>query len=148
MLTHGSGLLVACLPDRIWHSICRTTHGPERTPRRYHAPCYTLKQEKRSWILAWQVQGLSIPESVRLATDRYRDEEDKLLLSSCRKRRRSIKREATVKAGTLFEAYRAWYDANHFSGRGMNGRALLAYSLRMMTPLQPFLHKERMVEGR
>ena len=88
----------------------------------------TLKQECSgilAWLvrgcLAWQEQGLSIPESVRLATDRYRDEEDKLLLfmqECC-----LIKPEATVKAGTLFEAYRAWYDANHFSGRGMNGRA-------------------------
>ncbi len=89
----------------------------------------TLKQECSgilAWLvrgcLAWQEQGLSIPESVRLATDKYRDEEDKLLLflqECC-----LIKPEATVKAGTLFEAYRAWYDANHFSGRGMNGRGI------------------------
>ncbi len=87
----------------------------------------TLKQECSgilAWLvrgcLAWQEQGLAVPESVRLATDRYRDEEDKLLLfiqECC-----IVQPEAWVRAGALFKAYHDWYEANQFGGRGMNSK--------------------------
>ncbi len=87
----------------------------------------TLKQE-RSGILAWLVRGcitwqkhgLDIPASVQLATDKYREDEDRLLLfiqECC-----LIAPDTQVKASALFKAYRDWHEVNQFGGRGMNGK--------------------------
>ncbi len=86
-----------------------------------------LQQERSgilAWLvrgcLAWQQQGLAIPASVQLATDKYREEEDRLLLfiqECC-----IVKPEVYVKAEALFQAYRTWYEDNQFGGRGMNGK--------------------------
>ena len=76
-----------------------------------------LKQE-RSGILAWLVrgcldwqrQGLNIPPSILLATNRYREEEDRLLLfieECC-----ITGPEMTVKAKALYDAYRNWCKDN------------------------------------
>jgi len=100
-------------------------HAPnERTPDPTLGE--TLKQE-RSGILAWlvrgcldwQQQGLSVPPSVRLATDKYREEEDKLLqfIRECC----VVTPEASVKANALFVAYKKWIEENQF-GRAMNGK--------------------------
>ncbi len=83
-----------------------------------------LKQERSSilaWLvrgcLAWQQHGLAIPSFILLATERYRDEEDKILqfLNECC----VIRPEASVKASALYEAYKNWCEENQF-GRGMN----------------------------
>ncbi len=69
--------------------------------------------------LAWQQQGLSIPPSIKLATDRYRQEEDKLLLflqECC-----VTLPEASVKGQPLYDAYRKWSEDNQM-GRCINGR--------------------------
>jgi putative DNA primase/helicase len=82
-------------------------------------------KEERSGILAWLVRdclafqelGLAIPASISLATEKYRDEEDRILhfLNECC----VLRPEATVKASVLYEAYKAWREENQF-GRGMN----------------------------
>ncbi|HEY6409475.1 MAG TPA: primase-like DNA-binding domain-containing protein, partial [Ktedonobacteraceae bacterium] len=82
-------------------------------------------KEERSGILAWLVQGclawqelgLAIPASISLATEKYRDEEDRILhfLNECC----VIQSEVSVKASALYEAYKAWCEENQF-GRGMN----------------------------
>ncbi len=87
----------------------------------------TLKEERSgilAWLirgcLTWQEQGLDIPASVQLATDKYRDEEDKLLLfiqECC-----IVAEKAYVQAGALFIAYHTWYESNQFGGRSMNGK--------------------------
>jgi putative DNA primase/helicase len=87
----------------------------------------TLQQEASgilAWLvrgcLAWQQQGLDMPASVQLATDRYREEEDRLLLfiqECC-----LVKPEAYVRAHALFTAYRIWHEDNQFGGRSMNGK--------------------------
>ena len=83
-----------------------------------------LKQERSgilAWLvrgcLAWQQQGLAIPPSIQLATEKYRDEEDRVLqfLNECC----VIRPEALAKASVLYEAYKAWCEENQF-GRGMN----------------------------
>ena len=87
----------------------------------------TLKQERSgilAWLvrgcLAWQAQGLDIPASVLMATDKYREEEDKLVLfvqECC-----LVDPQATVYGGALFKAYREWYEGSQFGGRGMNSK--------------------------
>lgn len=83
-----------------------------------------LQQESSgilAWLvrgcLAWQEQGLAIPSFIQLATDKYRDEEDRILqfLTECC----LIQPGAMVRAGTLYEAYKAWCEENQY-GRGMN----------------------------
>jgi putative DNA primase/helicase len=82
-------------------------------------------KEERSGILAWLVRGclawqqleLAIPPFILLATEKYRDEEDNILQFL---NERCIQRsDISVKAGTLYEAYKAWCEENQF-GRGMN----------------------------
>ena len=84
-------------------------------------------KEVRSGILAWLVRGclewqkvgLALPASILLATSRYPDEEDRLLLfiqECC-----IVAPELWVRAGALYEAYKAWCEENQF-GRGMNGK--------------------------
>jgi putative DNA primase/helicase len=88
----------------------------------------SLKEQlrgERSGILAWlvrgclafQQQGLAIPSSITLATEKYRDEEDTILhfLSECC----VLRPELSIKASVLYEAYKAWCEQNQF-GRGMN----------------------------
>jgi putative DNA primase/helicase len=83
-----------------------------------------LKQE-RSGILAWLVRGclewqrhgLTIPPSILLATSKYRDEEDRLLLfidECC-----VLAPEATVGANELYAVYKAWCKDNQLTP--MNG---------------------------
>ena len=83
-----------------------------------------LKQECSgilAWLvrgcLAWQQQGLAIPPFIQLATEKYRDEEDRILqfLNECC----LMRPEVSVKASTLYEAYKSWCEENQF-GRGMN----------------------------
>jgi putative DNA primase/helicase len=69
--------------------------------------------------LAWQAQGLSIPPSIQMATDKYREEEDRLLLflqECC-----LLKPDASVGAGALFKAYHSWHETNQFGGRSLDG---------------------------
>jgi phage/plasmid-associated DNA primase len=83
-----------------------------------------LRQE-RSGIMAWlmrgclafQELGLAIPASISLATEKYRDEEDRILhfLNECC----ALQPEVSVKASALYDAYKAWCEENQF-GRGMN----------------------------
>jgi putative DNA primase/helicase len=85
-----------------------------------------LKEERSgilAWLvrgcLAWQEQGLAIPEPILIATSKYREEEDSLLLfiqECC-----IVSPEVSVKAGALYEAYRKWCEDNQF-GKGMNGK--------------------------
>jgi hypothetical protein len=87
----------------------------------------TLKQERSgilAWLvrgcLAWQQQGLEVPPSVLMATDRYREEEDKLVLfvqECC-----LVEQDAVVNGGALFKAYREWYEGSQFGGRGVNSK--------------------------
>ncbi|HET8913437.1 MAG TPA: phage/plasmid primase, P4 family [Ktedonobacteraceae bacterium] len=68
--------------------------------------------------LAWQEQGLNIPDSIKLATNKYRDEEDRLQLfieDCC-----VIQPEATVQAGVLYSAYKAW--CLGYQMRALNGK--------------------------
>ena len=86
----------------------------------------TLKQERSgilAWLLrgclAWQSQGLNTPVSVQLATNAYREGEDKLLLFTqecCIEAE-----EAYVQAATLFAAYCDWYKFKRFDDQCMNG---------------------------
>jgi putative DNA primase/helicase len=83
-----------------------------------------LKEERSgilAWLvrgcLAWQQQGLAIPSSICLATEKYRDEEDRILHFLTE--RCVIRPEASVKASILYETYKAWCEENQF-GRGMN----------------------------
>ncbi len=87
----------------------------------------TLKQE-RSGILAWLVRGcldwqkygLDIPPSVQMATDKYREDEDRLLLfiqECC-----IVAPHARVSPSALFKAYRDWHEVSQFSGHGMNSK--------------------------
>jgi hypothetical protein len=83
-----------------------------------------LKQE-RSGILAWlvrgcldwQKRGLVVPAFILLATEKYRDEEDKILqfINECC----IIHPNACVKASVLYNTYKGWCEENQF-GRGMN----------------------------
>ncbi len=85
-----------------------------------------LKEERSgilAWLvrgcLAWQQQGLAVPESVRLATSKYRDEEDRVLLfiqECC-----YVAPDAWVKARDLYSAYAKWMEASNL-GQGMNIR--------------------------
>ncbi|HLG79132.1 MAG TPA: phage/plasmid primase, P4 family [Ktedonobacteraceae bacterium] len=83
-----------------------------------------LKEERSgilAWLvrgcLAWQHQGLAIPSFIRLATEKYRDEEDKILqfIRECC----LVQADAYVKASALYEAYKEWCKDNQF-GSGMN----------------------------
>jgi phage/plasmid-associated DNA primase len=67
--------------------------------------------------LAFQEQGLAIPSSITLSTEKYRDEEDRILhfLNECC----VMQSEVSVKASLLYEAYKTWCEENQF-GRGMN----------------------------
>jgi putative DNA primase/helicase len=83
-----------------------------------------LKEERSgilSWLvrgcLAWQQLGLAIPASISLATEKYRDEEDRILQFLTE--RCVLRPEASVKASALYEAYKIWCEENQF-GRGMN----------------------------
>jgi len=79
-----------------------------------------LRQERSgilTWLvrgcLAWQQQeGLAIPPSVHIATEKYRDEEDKVLqfLNECC----VMNAIAHVKASALYEAYKDWCKENQF----------------------------------
>jgi putative DNA primase/helicase len=69
--------------------------------------------------LAWQTQGLDIPASVQLATNKYREGEDKLLLFI--QERCMVAENAYVKAQTLYNAYHDWYESNRFDGSHLNG---------------------------
>ena len=83
-----------------------------------------LRQERGgilAWLvrgcLTWQQLGLAIPPFILLATAKYRDEEDNILhflTERCLQRS-----DLSVKAGTLYEAYKTWCEENQF-GRGMN----------------------------
>ena len=84
----------------------------------------TLKEERSgilAWLvrgcLAWQQQGLAIPASICLATEKYRDEEDRIL--HFLNERCVMRPEASVKASALYETYKTWCEENQF-GRGMN----------------------------
>jgi putative DNA primase/helicase len=80
-----------------------------------------LKQE-RSGILAWLVrgcldwqrEGLKIPSSILLATRKYQEEEDRLLLFI--EERCLVAPHATVGADALYTAYSAWCKHNRISG--------------------------------
>jgi len=83
-----------------------------------------LRQETSgilAWLvrgcLAWQQRGLAIPPSVQVATEQYRDEEDKILqfLTACC----LVHPDAHVKASILYEAYKTWCKENQF-GSGVN----------------------------
>ena len=83
-----------------------------------------LRQETSgilAWLvrgcLAWQQLGLAIPPSVQVATEQYRDEEDKILqfLTACC----LVHPDAHVKASILYEAYKTWCKENQF-GSGVN----------------------------
>ena len=83
-----------------------------------------LKEERSgilAWLvrgcLAWQQQGLAIPTSISLATEKYRDEEDRILHFLTE--RCVLRPEVWVKASVLYEVYKAWCEENQF-GRGMN----------------------------
>jgi putative DNA primase/helicase len=83
-----------------------------------------LRQERSgilAWLvrgcLAWQELGLAIPASISLATEKYRDEEDRIL--HFLNERCILQPEVSVKASVLYEAYKAWCEENQF-GRGMN----------------------------
>jgi len=83
-----------------------------------------LKEERSdilAWLvrgcLAWQQHGLAIPTSISLATEKYRDEEDRILQFLTE--RCVVRPEVWVKANVLYEAYKAWCEENQF-GRGMN----------------------------
>jgi phage/plasmid-associated DNA primase len=83
-----------------------------------------LRQERSgilAWLvrgcLAWQELGLAIPASISLATEKYRDEEDRIL--HFLNERCMLRPEVSVKASVLYEAYKAWCEENQF-GRGMN----------------------------
>lgn len=59
--------------------------------------------------LDWQRSGLGLPESVRAATDQYREEQDyigEFLSEKCR-----LGAAFDVKASELFQAYKAWAEA-------------------------------------
>ncbi len=87
----------------------------------------TLKQERSgilAWLvrgcLAWQEQGLNVPASVLMATDKYREDEDKLVLfvqECC-----LVAPDVIVGGGALFKAYREWHEGSQFGGRGMNSK--------------------------
>jgi putative DNA primase/helicase len=86
----------------------------------------TLLQERSgilAWLvrgcLQWQREGIALPESIQLATDKYREEEDKLLqfVQECC----IVAPRVHVKAGQLFSAYKLWCEENQF-GKGMNGK--------------------------
>src|SRR5207244_13054074 len=71
--------------------------------------------------LAWQKRGLVIPSSILLATEKYRDEEDRILqfINECC----FIHPHASVKASSLYSTYKNWCEDNQF-GRGMNATLL------------------------
>ena len=60
--------------------------------------------------LAWQRQGLGVPEEVKAATDDYREEMD--VLGEFLKDRCQVSPDAKVSSKDLFEAYSAWCEAN------------------------------------
>ena len=83
-----------------------------------------LRQETSgilAWLvlgcLAWQQLGLAIPPAVQVATEQYRDEEDKILqfLTACC----LVHPAAHVKAAVLYTAYKTWCKDNQF-GSGVN----------------------------
>ena len=115
-----------------WSRACLLEFGmrfvarPKAPNERWADPALKEKlRQERSGILAWLVRGclafqelgLAIPASISLATEKYRDEEDRILhfLNECC----VLRPEATVKASVLYEAYKAWCEENQF-GRGMN----------------------------
>jgi putative DNA primase/helicase len=115
-----------------WERVCLIEFGtrfvdrPQQPNERKKDPTLQIQlKEERSGILAWlmrgclawQQQGLAIPESVQLATSRYRDEEDRVLLfiqECC-----VVAPGVWVKAQALYGAYKQWCEANQF-GRAMN----------------------------
>jgi putative DNA primase/helicase len=56
--------------------------------------------------LEWQRQGLNPPETVKVATQGYRQEED--LMGLFIEDRCEVSESATVKAGALYKTYQAW----------------------------------------
>ena len=115
-----------------WSRACLVEFGI-RFVERPHAPNErqadpglkeTLKEERSgilAWLvrgcLAWQQMGLAIPTSISLATEKYRDEEDRILHFLTE--RCVMRPEVSIKASVLYEAYKAWCEENQF-GRGMN----------------------------
>jgi putative DNA primase/helicase len=76
-----------------------------------------LKNERPgilAWLvqgcLDWQAQGLNPPESVRAATKEYQDGED--TLKTFRAEKCIEEPTATVRAGALYQAYKAWAESN------------------------------------
>ena len=67
--------------------------------------------------LAWQREGLEMPPEVRLATEAYRSEMDRVsnFLDDCC----VLDARRRARAGALYEAYRGWCDANE--ERSMSG---------------------------
>lgn len=63
--------------------------------------------------LKWQKQGLDPPEAVKAATDRYKQEEDKI--GQFVNERCSIVPGARVTAGAIRKAYENWYEENSFT---------------------------------
>jgi putative DNA primase/helicase len=67
--------------------------------------------------LAWQAEGLAVPEDVRQATAAYRDESDLLagFLTECTRQGAKL----NAQAGPLYKAYRAWAAGNGLAEREM-----------------------------
>lgn len=63
-----------------------------------------------SGCLAWQRDGLGEPEAVKTATDSYRAESD--VLATFLDERTATDATATVRAGTLYAAYKGWCESN------------------------------------
>lgn len=84
-----------------------------------------LRQETSgilAWLvrgcLTWQQKGLAIPETIQLATERYRDEEDALLFffqECC-----LVRADTVAKAQVLYKKYAEWCKENQLSA--MNGK--------------------------
>ena len=68
--------------------------------------------------LAWQSQGLNRPESVLVATNKYRESEDELSLFITE--RCFIGEKLEVQAANLYDAYSTWCKAYHLSA--LNGK--------------------------
>jgi P4 family phage/plasmid primase-like protien len=81
-----------------------------------------------NWALVgcqkWQQEGLDAPEKVRRATANYRAEQDILatFLDDCC----TVNSLATVTAGELYQAYRAWADEN-----GLNALSKISFSRQL-----------------
>jgi putative DNA primase/helicase len=86
--------------------------------------------------LEWQKRGLKPPESVRMATQEYREEEDilTLFLDDCCK----VKKGLIVKASALYRQYRWWAE-----GQGHTPWSNTTFGARMTKRFK----KEKMMRG-